>query len=417
MGHIRSNSTSATQVADLYDDLQPLLSASGWIQQGASIVDGVTNLTWRIWKNPASNSGLTKDFHVAIGHATSGTGNMFFRIFEDYLGEVVPNEFHCQRPVPTTAADGAGFALDPDTRFSVPNTGTGTGGRNLFVDRSNGGNYTPFPATQLPVGSAVDMRSYHRADANGDKSVALWSNVSGSSNIATATEITIINNAPHTFDFRSNYIQGHTLLSDDTTAVEYIIHVNNKAFMISTAKVFDDTYDAQYIGAYEPLTPFDPFPIVQLDYKVVPTPSYTREFAYDEAIPPSVTGSIFPGTHNWFGLDGRGAWTPAGQEIVQTITSPASIDLYAKGPLAARMYIAGSVSDTNYRGLLYGPLVTADAINTGIPPIEMGDEATINGNPYYFITNIQQANTGTLFRPAQQSSNISAVMAVWFPKS
>jgi len=363
MGYIRDFTTSATQAADVYADIASLLTAEGWTRQGMDITD--PSFTWRVWRNSALNSGLGKDFHIGIGIANSGTGSLRFRLFEDLAGGS-----RILRPAPNN-----GFTLgtSPDA----------------YGDKLHDTTQALFPVPWTP-GSG----SWASSNPAADYSVAAWGR-SNQTN-ATAGDQALVAAAPPEMDLRSIYVLEISQNCDDSTAVEYIIYVSNKAFTIGTKEVFNTTHDWLYVGAYEPLSMYDVVPVVIMNPAQGPK-YFTRNWEYVD-LPFTLT--VRPGT----GFTVAGAPRSFGRvygTVTQTPTSATNLsDWNWRGPLGTRVQISDQQLSTVVRGVAYDLVYMPSHATGGIPPIEFGDEVSINGVAHTLLkpSNVG-AGAGTLWVP------------------
>ena len=376
MSFLRDNTTAALKGQDVYTSLSSMLTTEGWVQVGAVIT--ISTVDWYIWRNPSANSGLSKDFHVAIGVPSDGA-NLRFRLFEDWTG--VGDKVNRPAPSynPTLISAGGGLYKDS---YDLAIAGTSS---------------NPAAVPWTPGTGSF-------ARAGGDYSVGVFDSMGSKadSNLDTA-----LNNAPHDFHINSEVIEGHWVKTGDDTACEYVIHVNAQAFMLASRTVFSNIIEGIYVGAYEPVHVLDPMPIVisrlqsRPDYSQgSPGPtfmgSWTRWWGFDGAVPSSqgnwdVEGSAY----SWAGggikalsyLDGR----------IQTDFSTQSesnmsgyYDALAKGVPMSRVGLIGYegssyLSAIGIRSVLYGPVMAYEVNTQGPPSLNFGDEVTVNGVDYYFI--------------------------------
>lgn len=365
MAYLRDFTTSATQAADVYTDLAALMTASGWVQQGADITDG--SFTWRVWRNPAVNSGLGKDFHVGIGIANSGTGSLLFRLFEDLVGGS-----RIQRPAPAE-----NFTLGAATP-------------DAYGDLHHATSTALFPVPWTPGTGA-----WASADPNADYSVAAWGQNGQTS--ASSTEQALIAAAPPEMDLRSAYVAEISQQCDDSTAVEYVLHVSAKAFTIATKLVFNTVTDWLHVGAYEPLSLYDTVPVVLMN-PVEGSLFFTRNWEYVDL---PFSHVVRPGGVSTFSSSfAPGAFGRTYGTITQTPSSvPSQTDWAWRGVLGTRLEVHDGQSTSVVRGVAHDMVVMPPNASGGIPPIDFGDESSINGAAH------------TLIRPATSGTSL------WVPQS
>lgn len=424
MATIRGNTVSATQARDLYNLAVPMLTAQGWVDvTGASPVT-YSGIEWHVWRNPATNSGLPGDYHVAIGFATSGTGNMFFRMFETWLGLAADPvaskyEYGCKRPVPVLANSGA---YNATATVASPDAW----GRDLQpVLPPSGRTVYTIPITPVFRHDPADIPSYGPAQfaswtdfslgigvpwiSSGSYQEAHW-------NDAAAAFLDAHKTGGIPLDFRSKYVQQITLTADDETAVEYVLHVSPKCIAFATRRIFNDTVALVYAGRYEEAPAWDPMPITLhqgVMGSMVGQGSFTRNFKFTldqphqfstTPDPPDIYTGAYPTyvQQSWE----AGDWFPYTGRDGQPTTNPpgtASVTRRYKGPLAARVGIIDMIN--HFRGLLPDNIMSSwQPIYNDAPLIEFGDETTVNGQQYIYLGH----NYGTSDGAMAQTKNIQS---------
>lgn len=433
MSTLRGNIVSATQARDLYNITDPLMVTNGWVDvTGASpIIDG--GIEWHVWRNPAANSGLPNDYHIAIGFATSGTGSMFFRMFETWIGlsadpVLDKYEYGCRRPVPTlTGVAVGGLTPSPDAY-----------GLNLQPYQANG-NGAVYPQVSTPrfrywTGSTPFTTPTAEFNTYTDYSLAAWifHASSGSFQRAYVNDdvLALLRRAAQEggvpMDFRSKYVAQRTLLVDDETAVEYVVHVSPKGVMMATARIFNDTWSTMYWGSMEEAPPWDPMPITLHQGLAGSTSgqgSFTRVFKFTDDQPFSwgdITNNNSEANPEAFGgyvsaSFYAAAWEAYTDRYAQPSTNlPTTTNALAlayKGPVAARVMVRDA--QQHLRGLLpESVLVTWISNPFESPQMGFGDETTINGQEYIFI-GIGGTNDGVQ-QVKNQSTNTSYALRFGF---
>lgn len=351
MTHIRDYTVTATQAADVYADIATALAANGWVKQGADITDA--SFTWRVWRNPAANSGLTKDFHVGIGLASTGTGSLLFRLFEDLVGGS-----RIMRAAPPTA-------------FTSPGNVADAYGDKLHEVASG----TLYAVPWTPGWGDL-------ARSAGDFSVGVF--MANLDEVASTGEAAILNAAPHELDLRSPYVGQVSVACDDSTAVEYVIHVTNQRLILATKLIFNTVQDRIYIGTYEPLSSYDTVPITMLD-PVGGLSQHTRDWTYADlpsSYPdPEIEANVANFSGNTYETFGRVYGT-----ITQNPTDPPTdADWNWRGPLGTRCALREYRFGYSPFGLLHTLPRMPHHASGGTPPIDFGDEVTINGVPHTMI--------------------------------
>lgn len=383
MSYVRDNTDSGTKVADLYADLSPLLTANGWTQVGATLT--INSTYWHIWKNPAANSGLSKDFHVAIGYATNGTGFLRFRMFEDWTGS--GNEI--QRWVPRRV-----------------NSGELTSQGGGYYQDAYGKALTGYSSTAYPIPWTPGTGAFARA--GGDYSVGAYDS---NGSLSGTQEEAVLNSAPHAVHLLSAYVAEYQLQCNDTTAIEYILTVNAKRIFVGVKRVYDNAIRAVHAGAYEALHANDPMPIcinyfhsktnITVGYdddQTLYNHSYTRWWGFDGAAPSSsgtwdvkaggyfeAYGGIYPHTAVY------GILQPDWAAVSSTTMDYGDYDALGYGVVLSRAALRsnyegnGVLSSLSNRALLHDVLIGSKVNTAGTPAIKFGDEITINGQTWLFV--------------------------------
>lgn len=392
MPFARGSNTTATQATALYAQLETLLTAAGWVELGETSAGAIVynNIGWHVWRNPAANSGLLKDFHVAIGFATSGTGSMYFRLFEDWVGlsaDPVTDqyEYGCMRPV-------------PNPQVPTPNTLADDWGKNLkdqtaYYGSEVSGSWNPIPSTTAWDYTRHDSPPYYDSVEldplqvpSPDFSVGIWSREGPSGRYYYSSDgvAEALNEAaPHVMDFRSFWLDEETLGVDDETAVEYVFHVSAKCILLGTYRVFNNLVDNVYIGVYEDHSPYDPCPIIMRAVTSgVDNAAFTRYWGWADQ--PTDPGKVQGGYH--FRSDGLSFLTSVSGRPTTDLSNKTTgtISIPFKAPTSSRLQVVGL--GTQFRGILPVDVMgTYMPVQNDVPPVDFGDETLINGVPYVHI--------------------------------
>lgn len=439
MSTIRGNTATAVQARDLYNLMAPLLTTNGWTHVNAGtpvVIDA--GVEWHVWRNPGANNGTGKEFHVAIGFGQSGTGSMFFRMFENWIGTTqnpagyykdpaATHGYGCARPV-CRAASGSTpsvTAPSPDAYGLV---------MNLFAP---GGNYrTNYLHAHQPIVRHDPSYPSTPPDFSGctDYSAALmicqysyFSILNEWTDAMVNRMLQIQTNGPLIFDFRSKFLRQLTLLADDETATEYVIHVSEKAIHVATRRIFNDDQDAIYAGIYEFASPDDPAPFfLHRAFSGTPTDEgcFTRVYKFNpDSSPWAITDGAYvnasadgsPNALAWKAEDLFAYTLRQYQPATAAPTSFNSINEYYKGPLTSRVGVMDG--SNHFRGLMPESVMISQTPNPNSnPPIEFGDEATINGQDYIAIGLAGSDDVVKAFKNSGTSFNYQNQLAFWIIK-
>jgi len=408
MSTIRGNIVSATQARDLYNLTTALLTANGWTQVADTATTPIITggVEWHVWRNPAANSGLPNDFHVAFGFAASGTGSMFFRVFETWVGlssDPVADkyEYGCKRVVPTLAGVASG---------NTASAGPDAYGLDLQPwNASNNATPHPYVATpvfryHLPYLTTTDPAEF----ANWNEfSFAVWAQFTASGSfqrqyldeagIALMRRAVAENGLP--MDFRSKYVSEKVLLVDDETAVEYVVHVSEKFLYLGTARIFNDTWSGMMVSGMEETPGWDPMPLFFHQGLAGSTlalgGSFTRSYKFTNDQPFewsqltnnsefNIEASTASMQNSLFATSLENYTDRAFQPSTTAPTSTNQLATAYKGPVAARVAVMDNMQ--HLRGLLPESIMVSQISNPlESPQMGFGDETTINGQEYIFV--------------------------------
>lgn len=354
MAYERSNTVSSTQAADVYADIAAKLTEEGWIKQGTTLVD--VTFTWRVWQAPQANTLLPYSFHIAIGHANTGTGSLLFRVFRDWV-----SGSRIRRPI-------------PNYNFTPGNVADAYGDKHH--DTASALYPVPWSAGEGPWAIAPGN--------NPDFSVAMW-HLAADVGALTTFEQNALAAAPPQMDYRSFYVREMTLSCDDSTAVEYIIHVTPKRLVIGTKLIFNNTQHRMYVGAYEPLSLYDAMPIAMGD-PIGNATGYMYDWRYVDLPATIPTSSRYVGSTNNSAFYG-GTTAEFGRiygQILQDQSETFNLtDLNWRGPLGARRAFMDTLNAP--RGLMLDMPCMPEVTTGGTPKIDFGDEVLINGQPHTLL--------------------------------